>query len=650
MGLSKNKLTIITFFVLLYLLTPALVSAVQAINVNVKISNLSTSETIYEENNLNVGDTSIKDTDGTLHLFDKPTALGALIESSKNGNFPMEVQNTAYGLYVSSINNLEASGWNGWNYMVNGNSPWLGMADYELSNSDQLLIYYGWGYKLAVSKTKINVDEKISLTAYKYNGATFNWEPYPNSDLKVDDNDYNTDSSGIFKTSFPKEGEYKAYLLSSGWPNSPEITITVENKIIYKKPISASTRMLSAQKALDYLKKQVNSSGIIENTALTEWAIIAFGSKGIYSQTIKSNGNSLIAGMKERNPQTLNDYSRRSLACLASGINPNSFNKINLISKIKNYYNNFQFGDKNLINDDIFACLALLASNEDINNYMIRDSLNFIINSQKTDGGFSYSTNINESDVDDSAAVLQLLTFSKKRGRAGLDEAINKTVNYIINSQNDDGGFPYTPEGQFSDSNCASTSWAIMALNSANVYISSLVSKEGNSPFHYIIDLQNKNGSFSWKKGYDKSNLITTYTSTALTNKCWPVVLDTYKGSEKPNSANNNTNNASDKSNVELNSENSSNQITSLISQTPETGNKVNNKNNEKSSVAQNNKDYQNDYSQINNNPSSKKIKHTMQRNLWYLYLSISFALITLFLIGYSVYNKYIKDKLTKIK
>ncbi len=158
----------------------------------------------------------------------------------------MEVQNTAYGLYVSSINNLEASGWNGWNYMVNGNSPWLGMADYELSNSDQLLIYYGWGYKLAVSKTKINVDEKISLTAYKYNGATFNWEPYPNSDLKVDDNDYNTDSSGIFKTSFPKEGEYKAYLLSSGWPNSPEITITVENKIIYKKPISASTRMLSA--------------------------------------------------------------------------------------------------------------------------------------------------------------------------------------------------------------------------------------------------------------------------------------------------------------------------------------------------------------------------------------------------------------------
>jgi len=100
-----------------------------------------------------VNESTITDDGGIEHPLADPTALGALDEAAKEGEFSYVVQDTAYGLYISSIDGEEPDGLAGWLYLVDYVSPMVGAADFILGEStspdpphNEILFYYGeWG-------------------------------------------------------------------------------------------------------------------------------------------------------------------------------------------------------------------------------------------------------------------------------------------------------------------------------------------------------------------------------------------------------------------------------------------------------------------------------------------------------------------------
>lgn len=82
--------------------------------------------------------------DGTLKSINGTSALAALYRASENSGFSVDIVDSSFGLYVESIGGIEPQGWDkGWMYQVNGISPSVGAAEYDLSDGDVVKFYYG---------------------------------------------------------------------------------------------------------------------------------------------------------------------------------------------------------------------------------------------------------------------------------------------------------------------------------------------------------------------------------------------------------------------------------------------------------------------------------------------------------------------------
>ncbi len=280
---------------------------------------------------------------------------------------------------------------------------------------------------------------------------------------------------------------------------------------------------------MDYLKDQQGEDGSIDNAGVSAWCAIAFGSAGIYPETIKKQEHSLTDYLKTYIPtpsDNATDFARQILAIVASGKDPRDFGT-DLIAGLKEFHREGQIGDKAYINDDIFGVLALLAAGEDVNLGLIEDSIRYITDHQNADGGFSYSTT-GVSDIDTTSAAIQALVLARNRGfpdSSDLDAVLANAKDFLKEAQNDDGGFPYSKGGLFADSNSASTSWAIQAVIALGEDVSTWKAEDGSTPYHFLLSLQKDDGSFSWTKKDPSLNLMTAYAVPALKERVWPIIL-----------------------------------------------------------------------------------------------------------------------------
>jgi|GEM_PF-4345150 hypothetical protein len=92
------------------------------------------------------------------------SVLAALWRASQIGEFNITVENTSWGLYVSSIAEIFPENWScGWTYEVNGQMPVVGVALYFLQTNDSVVFQYGcyntttWALERLLYIIKINV-------------------------------------------------------------------------------------------------------------------------------------------------------------------------------------------------------------------------------------------------------------------------------------------------------------------------------------------------------------------------------------------------------------------------------------------------------------------------------------------------------------
>jgi len=203
----------------------------------------------------------------------------------------------------------------------------------------------------------------------------------------------------------------------------------------------------------------------------------------------------------------------KDILTLAATNSQDGENISQLLAVIESSRNNGQFGSSDLLNDDFWAVLALAS----VGNLDSTDSVkNFILDNQNEDGGWSWSASGTSDSNDTAAAIMALLDLSDNSSSPEIIDALS----YLQTTQNEDGGFAYDSDSQ---SDGASTAWIIAALNKADIEADSWVKNEHN-PISFLESLRQDNGSFLWMASDEQgSAMVTAYALLALSGASYPV-------------------------------------------------------------------------------------------------------------------------------
>ncbi len=104
--------------------------------------------------------------------IDNFSALSALLAASEKGGFNVTVVNSSWGLYVSSIADIQPENNYYWLYVVNGVAPSVGAANYIVEENDTVEFYFApWDvshekarYRIVIHVNLTNVLHKVSVS------------------------------------------------------------------------------------------------------------------------------------------------------------------------------------------------------------------------------------------------------------------------------------------------------------------------------------------------------------------------------------------------------------------------------------------------------------------------------------------------------
>lgn len=164
-----------------------------------------------------------------------------------------------------------------------------------------------------------------------------------------------------------------------------------------------------------------------------------------------------------------------------------------------------QSGDPALLNDDLFAGLALLADGADRSDPQVQAVADLLVRHQGEDGGWGYAVG-GRSSVDTTAMALLFLDRSGAAAASSLlpSGAVTRANDYILSAQDPaTHGFAETPGGS---ANCDSTAWALRVP----------LDGRGADGWDYLLALQGPDGGFSYKPGQASNALCTVEAVTVL--------------------------------------------------------------------------------------------------------------------------------------
>lgn len=264
-----------------------------------------------------------------------------------------------------------------------------------------------------------------------------------------------------------------------------------------------TNQKFSEERVISFLSMNQKDDGSFGDLLYSDWVAIALGQND-YGDLKAKLFNYLQN--KKTDFNLLTDYERHAMALMAQGISPYNGTEINYIEKIISFFDGEQMGDKELINDDIFALLVLSHSGYNIQDGIIEKVINHLISKQSQNGSLG--------DIDLTSAYIQATDNFKDIDQ--VKESIKKAEKYLIKKQKNDGSFE----------NIFSTSWAIQALSKNNTY-----QKEVNKAIDYLKSKQREDGSLG-EGNYDTRLWATSYSLPAIRQLSWNDLLSNFSKPE----------------------------------------------------------------------------------------------------------------------
>ncbi|MCK5031478.1 MAG: terpene cyclase/mutase family protein, partial [Thermoplasmatales archaeon] len=263
--------------------------------------------------------------------------------------------------------------------------------------------------------------------------------------------------------------------------------------------------------ALDYLRNQQISDGSIGGFSISAWAAMAISAAGEDPNDWSDLVEYLRENVNRIDENKATDWERQTLAIVACNEDPRSFDGIDYLAKIENFYDGDQIGSSANLYDDFFGILSLVSGGVDKDSSIVQTVRVFIKEKQNENGGWG--------DVDSTAAAIMALVAT---GEYSNSECITDALSYVKTTQAESGGFK-----SWGTENTASTAWAVMAIVAAGQNPTSIEWKHsGNSAIDFLLSLQQENGAFNWSAHQNMSpEWMTSYAILALLGKPYPVKI-----------------------------------------------------------------------------------------------------------------------------
>jgi len=301
------------------------------------------------------------------------------------------------------------------------------------------------------------------------------------------------------------------------WERSPAPIVAgvMALALVLAVPAAASAAT-AADSAESYLLRTQNKDGGFgaaprqtSSPLYTGWAGLALGSAGRNPRDVKRSGGRSVAAYVLRGSGSLRDIGeieRTVLLARVAGMDPRRFGGRNLLAEIDRRRRD-DGSISGFVSYTAFGVMALRASGAAAGSATVQ----WLVSSQNADGGFGVArTSASDSDMT-GAALQALATVGRGRGRAA-----QRAAEWLRRNQNDDGGF-----GQFKgrDSNAQSTSYAVQGLLA--------VGGGGDAASRaraYLVRLQRRDGSVAYSSTSSQTPVwVTAQALMALEGKALPL-------------------------------------------------------------------------------------------------------------------------------
>lgn len=242
---------------------------------------------------------------------------------------------------------------------------------------------------------------------------------------------------------------------------------------------------------------------------------------------------------------TTNTFARELLVVNAAAADPHDFAGFDLVEEIlARQLPDGSFPDVpgagSQVNTTAFAILALSPIEEPGIEPALRKAAAWLIAQQGDDGGWAWQQGT-ISEVDITGAVIEALGAvgppEAAAERGTFESALRGAFAYLGGAQRPDGGFPARP-GAGSESNVASTAWAVQAIWSAAGDPESWRTGSGlptDDPLDYMESMQQPDGHIRWSRRSDANGVwMTAYVVPAFAGQALPIPAATYSEASRP--------------------------------------------------------------------------------------------------------------------
>jgi uncharacterized protein YjdB len=435
----------------------------------------------------------------------EPTAAHAVVKALENEGYDCKNEEVfaIKGFYLSKIgeDKADTDGSSGWMYRYNGIAPSYYMEHCKLKDGDTLLFYYVQHEKsicteLTADKLTVKVGDKAKLTLKDIESEKVVSNALihvDGQDYKVDGKPLTTDSKGNSYIKFNTPGKYKISAVKtekSGYFIKPE---AVEINVLAKQGSGESI-----DKIIQGVKEYYDKVYFRQNQGhLKAWETAALKRAGVDLSKWDANEKC----QPEHDTQLKNTASiiNQILILLDVEKDPTNYRERNLVEEIRSYLeeNNASYSDVNYI----MAVIAIDRFNETYTDkavdYDVNKAVEKILAAQTSEGGFKQR---GDSPVPRNTGYA-LTALSKHKDVEGVDESIDKALNYLKSIQKEDGGFydkTYIT-GYHAE--------VIMGLVSAGEDLTSEQwTKSGKNPVDALFKLWKENNSFDNKERESTNN------------------------------------------------------------------------------------------------------------------------------------------------
>lgn len=207
--------------------------------------------------------------------------------------------------------------------------------------------------------------------------------------------------------------------------------------------------------------------------------------------------------------QTPGSAAKLALALAATGNDPHDFENVNPMAIVE------RIADRGMIGmgpyEHAYGMMALVATGMPVPETAIEAARG----SQIEDGSWAFDGTMDPGagDTNTTAMMVQALVAAGSR-----DEMVSRAMDYLLATQNEDGGFPYQP-GAESDAN--STALGLQALIALNDPVNAEAQANAETA---LLGMQNESGAFHYMASAPDDNAFaTTQAIPALAGVAYPL-------------------------------------------------------------------------------------------------------------------------------